>query len=52
MAAAAGTLAAGAPAGCPVPAEMTAAVANMLEAALAAGLAPFPDPAGTAPLPG
>src|SRR5579863_8117003 len=49
MAAMAGTLTAEAPAGCGVPAELTAALANMLEAALAAGLVPSPD--GQAPLP-
>src|SRR6266702_8737033 len=46
MAAAAGTLTAEASAVCSVPAEMTAALANMLEAAVAAG--PGPGAAGQA----
>src|SRR5690349_4682825 len=50
MAAAAGTLPAGAPPGCRVPAEMVAPLANMLEAALAA--APAAGPAAEAPLSG
>src|SRR6266566_9422210 len=42
MTAAAGTLTAGGSAAGPVPAEMVAPLANMLEAALAAGLVPAP----------
>jgi hypothetical protein len=47
MAGAGTVFAAGVPAVGEVPAEMTAALANMLEAALAAGL--VPAPAGEAP---